>query len=226
MSIIVDLIIIAIIAICIFSGYTKGLVKVATRILGFFIAVVLAVILFMPVSNFIINNTSIQKNIEKGISESVKSSVIKPDDENAQVIIEEDKNSKVINQYIDKFIKNEKQTIKTEEGKIIDNVSASVSIRIVRIGTAIAIFIIAKFLLVFINVFADILEKLPIIGKFNKVGGLLYGILQSLLIIYIGLGIVSLIAPTLENPTILETINNSTVCKFFYDNNIVLQLLF
>jgi uncharacterized membrane protein required for colicin V production len=39
MSVVVDLIIVAVLAICIFLGYTRGLVKVATRILGFFIAI-------------------------------------------------------------------------------------------------------------------------------------------------------------------------------------------
>jgi hypothetical protein len=156
----------------------------------------------------------------------VKSYVINEENENANVIIEEDANSKIVSKYINNFIEKEKQNIKEEESKIIDNVSENVSVKIIKIAVAIIIFIIVKILLIFINIFADIIEKLPIIGKFNKIGGLLYGLLQALIIIYIGLAIISLISPTIKNSNLIKAINNSTIGKFFYDNNLILQILF
>ena len=45
MAIAVDIIILAIMGICIFIGYQKGLLGVAVNILGFFIALIIALVL-------------------------------------------------------------------------------------------------------------------------------------------------------------------------------------
>ena len=55
MSIIFDIAVIAIIALCTFIGYKQGLVKSAIKILSFFIAIIVAVVLYRPISNLIIN---------------------------------------------------------------------------------------------------------------------------------------------------------------------------
>ena len=57
MSIIVDLVIVGIIALCIIIGYIKGLTGSLIKILSFVLSLVVAFVLFIPVSNFIINNT-------------------------------------------------------------------------------------------------------------------------------------------------------------------------
>ena len=82
MAIIVDIIIIAIILICIFFGYKKGLVGVAVNILGFIIALLIALILYAPISNFIINHTPIQTTLENAIKETVTPFVIKDNQNN------------------------------------------------------------------------------------------------------------------------------------------------
>lgn len=68
---IVDLILIGIIALCIFLGYQRGLIKVAVRIIGFFAALIIALIFYTPVSNYIINNTDIVVNLEQTIEKKI-----------------------------------------------------------------------------------------------------------------------------------------------------------
>ena len=55
---IADIIVIGIMALCIFLGYWRGLIHVAVRLLGFVVALIVALILYTPVSNYIIENTS------------------------------------------------------------------------------------------------------------------------------------------------------------------------
>ena len=64
MWIVFDLLVIGIIALCTFIGYKQGLVKAIIKILSFVIAIVIALILYKPVSNIIIKNTSIDDNIK------------------------------------------------------------------------------------------------------------------------------------------------------------------
>ena len=72
MSILIDIIIIAIIGVCIFLGYKRGLIGVIFKILSFFIAVIVALVLFKPVSYFVINNTKIDEQIESSIIEIIE----------------------------------------------------------------------------------------------------------------------------------------------------------
>lgn len=223
MAFIIDIIIIAVIALCTFLGYKKGLIKLAVGILGFFLAIIIALVLYTPISNFIINNTNVKDNIKNAISDTVKSYVIK--EENAEGE-EKQQESKVMVTYIDGIVAKQKEMIVTGEKELIDTVSDNVAVNIIRIGVALAVFIISKLILIFINVFADLIGKLPIIKQFNKAGGTIYGVIQGILIVYIVFAIISLIAPMLNNTDFLEQINNSLIGNMVYNNNIILKLLF
>ncbi len=223
MAFIIDIIIIAVIALCTFLGYKKGLIKLAVGILGFFLAIIIALVLYTPISNFIINNTNVKDNIKNAISDTVKSYVIK--EENAEGE-EKQQESKVMVTYIDGIVAKQKEMIVTGEKELIDTVSDNVAVNIIRIGVALAVFIISKLILIFINVFADLIGKLPIIKQFNKAGGTIYGVIQGILIVYIVFAVISLIAPMLNNTDFLEQINNSLIGNMVYNNNIILKLLF
>ena len=223
MAFIIDIIIIAVIALCTFLGYKKGLIKLAVGILGFFLAIIIALVLYTPISNFIINNTNVKDNIKNAISDTVKSYVIKEESAEGK---EKQQESKVMVTYIDGIVAKQKEMIVTGEKELIDTVSDNVAVNIIRIGVALAVFIISKLILIFINVFADLIGKLPIIKQFNKAGGTIYGDIQGILIVYIVFAIISLIAPMLNNTDFLEQINNSLIGNMVYNNNIILKLLF
>ena len=223
MAFIIDIIIIAVIALCTFLGYKKGLIKLAVGILGFFLAIIIALVLYTPISNFIINNTNVKVNIKNAISDTVKSYVIKEESAEGE---EKQRESKVMVTYIDGIVAKQKEMIVTGEKELIDTVSDNVAVNIIRIGVALAVFIISKLILIFINVFADLIGKLPIIKQFNKAGGTIYGVIQGILIVYIVFAVISLIAPMLNNTDFLEQINNSLIGNMVYNNNIILKLLF
>ena len=224
MAIIVDIIIIAIILICIFFGYKKGLVGVAVNILGFIIALLIALILYAPISNFIINHTPIQTTLENAIKGTVTSYVIKEDENKTEE--NTDNSPKVVTDYINGFVEKEKQHVEQTEREIIDNVSKTVSSNLIKIAVGIVVFIIAKFGLIFVKALAKVISKIPIIGGFNKLGGAIYGLLQGALIIYILFAVVSVFAPTMEKSGLLETINSSKIGSSMYNDNIILKIIF
>lgn len=61
MGIILDVIIVAIVVLNIFICYKKGLVKLAVGLIAVLAAIILALILYKPVSNIIIKNTDIDE---------------------------------------------------------------------------------------------------------------------------------------------------------------------
>ena len=64
MYIIVDIIILAVLFLCVFAGYKKGLAKCLINVLAFIIAVIVAAMLFKPASLIVRNNTEIDENIK------------------------------------------------------------------------------------------------------------------------------------------------------------------
>ncbi len=224
MAFIIDIIIIAIIVACVFFGYKKGLVGVAVNILGFIIALLIALILYAPISNFIINHTSIQPTLEEAIRGTVTSYVIKDNEEEKEE--NTDNSPKVMTDYINGFIEKEKQHVEQTERQIIDNVSKTVASNLIKIAVGIIVFIVAKVGLIFVKVLAKVISKIPIIGQFNKIGGAIYGILQSLLIVYILFAVLSVFAPTMEESGILEAVNSSKIGGAMYNNNIILKIVF
>lgn len=71
MGIFLDLVLVLILVISVFAGYKKGLVKLGTELVAGIVAIIITMILYKPVSNFIIRNTSIDGNIRNIIIENM-----------------------------------------------------------------------------------------------------------------------------------------------------------
>ena len=104
--------------------------------------------------------------------------------------------------------------------------SKSASILIIDVAAIIIVYIIAKILLKIIIIFTDIFAKLPVIKQCNKLGGIVYGILEAIVIILIILTIISVITPLIGDYNLSNNIIQSHIGKIFYDNNIFLNLIF
>lgn len=218
MSWIVDLIIILIFTIFIFLGYKRGLTGSILKILSFIIALIITFILFKPVSNFIINNTLIDEKIEESIVKIVEK------DSNEEGKIEEENTDlpeSIVN-YINKSVEDAANNAKKT---VVENAARDITIAIVNIGSAIIVFIIARIILLFIKGIANLITELPIIKQIDKAGGIIYGVLESLLIIFIIFAIFTLISPLIEGTGLLTIINKSVIGGFMYNNNLLLKII-
>lgn len=217
MSIIIDLVIVAVIALCIIVGYIKGLTGSLIKILSFVLSLVIAFILFVPISNFVINNTQIDENIENSIREIIISN-------NTQTETAEEKSEMptAITNYI-----NQKVEEVADEAKatVAEVVAKDVSQTIVKAGIWIALFIIARIALIFLKLITSIIARLPVIKQFDKLGGIIYGLIEGLIIIYIALAVISFIAPMI-NGTLAADINKSYIGSIMYNNNLLLNVIF
>lgn len=217
MSILIDIIIIAIICVCIFLGYKRGLIGVIFKILSFFIAVIVALVLFKPVSYFVINNTKIDEQIESSIIEIIEGKKEEATEEEKE---KSENTSDVIMEYINSNIEKVAKEAKTN---IAQTVASDITINIINAGVIIILFIIARIVLIFIKVVSDAIAELPIIKQFNKLGGTIYGILEGFFIVYTILAIISLFVPI---ATLQNLISNSIIGSILYNNNIILMILF
>lgn len=216
MAIIVDVVIVAIFALCILLGYKKGLAGCLIKVLAFFIALIVAAMLFKPAALIVTSNTEIDENIQSSIV-----SVFEKEDADKKE--ENEKNDSPIMEYI-----SEKVDEATEEKKneIVNNAAKDISINIINVLCFIAIFIIVRFVLIFVKALADLITKLPVIKQCDKIGGIIYGILQGFVIVFIGLALITFISTITNQYALLEIINQSYIGSILNNNNILLKIIF
>ena len=215
MAIIIDIVIVAIIALCLFLVYRRGLTVSLLKILSFVLAIVIAFILFKPVSNLVINHTNWDDSLKTSIEQFITEKTSTPEEKSSlpQVIVD----------YIDETMA---QSVNEAKEVAIENTAQSVTNLIVNAGVWIAVFIIARILLIFIRFITALIAKLPVIKQFDKLGGILYGILEAFVILYVLLAIISFIAPMINNAEFIDALNKSFIGSMLYNNNILLKILF
>lgn len=212
MTIVVDLIVIAIIALCIILGYVRGLTGSLIKILSFVLSIVIAFVLFIPISNLVIENTQIDESLEQSIRE-----MIIGNEQN-----EESNMPEAITDYIGQRVEQAADDAKTA---VVDSTARDVAETIVKAGTWVVLFIIARILLIFLKFITALIAKLPVIKQFDKLGGIAYGLIEGLIIVYLLLALVSFIAPMFDN-SIIVAIKDSFVGSIFYNNNLLLKIIF
>ena len=218
MSIIIDLVIIAIIALCVFLGYKKGLTQYIIKIFSFIISLVVAFVLFKPVSNFVIQNTKIDETIKEAVI-----NVVKDDVEETGKVKEDNNLPKAMVEYINNTIEN---AVNEAKENVIEVAAEGIASATINVGVAILLFIIVRIALIFISMLSKIITDLPIIKQFDKTGGIIYGLLKSFVIIFVIFALLSFVSPMIEQTGIIVAINKSFIGSILYNNNLLLKIIF
>jgi uncharacterized membrane protein len=93
-----------------------------------------------------------------------------------------------------------------------------------------AIALLAAFLIALVGIriiagMLDILTKLPIVNTLNKTGGAIAGFLQGVVTLWILIAVFSFFFARSDNPEIYRSIQNAPVANYFYENNIILDMI-
>ena len=200
MGIVVDIIIIAIILLSTFLAYKKGLITLAIQLVSVIIAIVLTLLLYKPVSNVIINVTGIDEMIQNAILEEAND-IMTNNQENANQVVESIQNN------------------------MLPETARTISINIIQGAVILILYVIIRIILRFVTALANLVAKLPILNQFNKLGGVIYGILRGLLIVYILLLLVNVSGEIDAKNKVYTTVEESYIGKMMNENNI-LSVLF
>lgn len=209
MGVIVDIIVIAIIALSVFLGYRKGLIALAIQLCAVIIALVATLVLYKPISALIIDNTSLDENIQNTIIEKAQNN---------------NENNSQENTTQNNELANRDNIDGTEESNIINimpEVAKQISINIINIGVMLILYFGIKIALHFVTALANIVAKIPIIKQLNKLGGVIYGLLRGILLIYVVLLLISFAGQINPENTLHKQINESFITKEMYEHNII-----
>lgn len=202
---IIDIIVIAIIALSAFLGYKKGLVSILVSFAGMIIAIVLAFILQGPVADFLYN-TPIGSSIEQGVTEVIEENVQQEnnnDNENfITKILNSNENSQDINKAAESLTK-----------YILKGISF--------VGILILVFIICYILQMVLNLVFD----LPLLNSVNRLGGIGLNVIKTLIKLWVLLAIISFISAIPIVKPVVDVINDSMLVKLLYDNNFLVAII-
>ena len=198
MGIVIDIIIILFILASAFFGYKKGLISLAINILAFIIAMVVTLLLYKPIGNIIINNTTVDEKLQQMIQTKIEEFMNNDDSK--------DSSSKLI---------------ESAKNGLLPDTSKSLSINIIYGITLIVLFIIIKICLLLVNSLANQVAKFPIIKQFNEIGGVLYGLLRGIIITYVILMVIQLVVILNPNGALDNAMQESYLAKTMSTYNIL-----
>ncbi len=200
---IVDIIIIAILALSIFLGYKKGLIELGIKAVAVIIAIVGTLILYRPITNIIVSTTNLDENIQ-------------------QIII--DKSSSVVGNETTGNVVGD-GIVSEIQNQMLPEAAHELSLNIIRAGVMLILYIAIKIALKFVTALANLIAKLPILNQFNKLGGIVYGAVRGLLIIYVALLIIQFVSGVNPGNRVNEEIDKSFIGKEMYKRNVIEMLV-
>lgn len=193
MGIIIDIILIAIILLSAFLGYKKGLVKLGAKLFAGIIAIIVTIIIYKPVSEMVINNTTIDEKVGEAIIQNTTNII----NENKQM------QNNITNQL---------------ENNILPEEAENIAKNVVYAVTAVVLFIFVKIILSIIISLMDFVANLPILKEFNEIGGIVYGVVRGVLIVCICILLMGVYTKINPESTLNNKIQNSHLTKIIYGN--------
>lgn len=202
MGIVIDIILVLIVALSAFLGYKKGLVELGAKLFAGIIAIVITLIIYKPVGNIVIKNTSIDEKIENTILEKTTNVI--------------DENSKISdNKYIQDASDNAVSQVKEE---VLPEQARNIAVNVVYVATALILFIVSKIVLSIVISLANAIASLPILKQFNEIGGFLYGLVRGTIISLVLILVIGTVAKLNPNGSLSKNVESTYLLKEVYDN--------
>lgn len=202
MGIVIDIILVLIVALSAFLGYKKGLVELGAKLFAGIIAIVITLIIYKPVGNIVIKNTSIDEKIENTILEKTTNVI--------------DENSKISdNKYIQDASDNAVSQVKEE---VLPEQARNIAVNVVYVATALILFIVSKIVLSIVISLANAIASLPILKQFNEIGGFLYGLVRGAIISLVLILVIGTIAKLNPNGSLGKNVESTYLLKEVYNN--------
>ncbi len=202
MGIVIDIILVLIVALSAFLGYKKGLVELGAKLFAGIIAIVITLIIYKPVGNIVIKNTSIDEKIENTILEKTTNVI--------------DENSKISdNKYIQDASDNAVSQVKEE---VLPEQARNIAVNVVYGATALILFIVSKIVLSIVISLANAVASLPILKQFNEIGGFLYGLVRGAIISFVLILVIGTVAKLNPNGSLSKNVESTYLLKEVYDN--------
>ncbi len=213
-----DLAIVLIFAVCIFHSMRQGFVKASSTILSIVLTIVL-MFAFQDSINSYLKNSQFGEELNNKII-----SALTKQNEDTQVKSEEEINELGLPMFFGNIVKDTEEKIETVKNDLILEAAQSTTASIINILSIVILYIGIRILLFFGLKLVNMIFKLPVLKSINKLAGAAIGVVNALFLVYILCACMIWFVPNNNSELIKETIANTYITQYFYNNNMLLEL--
>lgn len=212
--------------ICLISGWARGLFKVLLSVAGMIASIIVATYIAPSVSGYLEEHTMWDDNIAAYISEELSFS--DSQNETSKGVQVEVINDLPISETLKANIldnNNSEMYSALDATGVYDYIAKSMAVVILNAAVFLVLVVVAHVFFVTLGKAAEGLTKLPIIRSIDKIGGLVLGAIQGLILIWILFLILSITSTSEISQEMIEAINQFSLLKLLYDNNLLLDIV-
>jgi uncharacterized membrane protein required for colicin V production len=219
----VDLIIIAILAVFGILGLKRGFFLSIIKIASFFVSILIAIKLY-PLLSKVIRKTVFYVNVKAAI---INNLILKKKELDPTGGANQTSGNIIDSLPLPEFLKSflEKGTASAAQGyaELVDQISTELANLVCDIISVIILFIAAKLVFILLGFLFKGIAKLPIFKQLDKVGGFALGAVEGLLMIYILLAVLTITSANPKMEKILNAVDNSLIGHRMYQNNFIVS---
>lgn len=219
MGIVIDVIIVAIIAISAVFAYKKGFIGTVFSLVGTVVAIVLSVMLCNPVAE-VVDKNYVNPAVKSYIETTVEKSLDDVIPEGGKFDFGIENMPASIKSLLDfAGVNNIEGNLANSTQELVERIANPISKTISRVVTLVVLFAVLNIALwVVCKLITAVFNALPLGKKLNKIGGLAFGIIRGLLIVFV----VSLLFGALISQ---KTVNSTYILKTVSNINPISQIL-
>ena len=220
----IDGIVLAVLALCVFTTYKKGLVLSLFNLVSWVIGLILTNLLY-PFASKMLRESFLYTNIQKSVARSFG---FDSDTGVTAKIQNELINALSVPDFLKRsLLENNNSEIHTilKVSGIEDYITGYIANMLINAIAMIGVFIIVMILLRVISISLNIITKLPVLHSMDKVGGAFVGVLQGTLVIWLGMVFSVLFFAQADSSPILNSMESSLLAIHFYNNNLILEYI-
>lgn len=213
----------AVIGGCGYMGYRKGLVKVLFALLAAVVSLVLVGLVSPFIADFLQKETPLPAYVKE------KSIAMAAEWNGSQEVETEESRLAVIDTYeVPEFLKSYFKTENTEEMMELDfndYISNKIVDLVIGAASFVIAFVIINLALYLLSVLLNTVMKLPVLHSINRLGGLLAGLAEGLLAVWMFFLVITLLCSTEFGKECMQRIGEGKVLSFLYNVNPLMRLL-
>ena len=209
-----DIGIIALVAIFAIVGYRKGLIRTVYRLVAFVLAVFIARQLYPYVARFL-RGTALFPTIKEGIANAMNLQGFFNDHIQSATVIDQLPLPEALRNIL--HTNNTPDMFEILQVATVEEYVAGFFANMVTNGIAmVAVFLLTWLVLVIVGNLLDIVSMLPVIRTLNNVGGLLFGVAISAILVWVGLVVVALFAIG-SHPQVFILLEESAIAQRIFE---------
>ncbi len=219
-GLIIDIIIVLLFAGCISYGIKRGFMRAAYQIISLALTLFIVFAFRAPLTDYLYKS-QMGQNIVTVINQKVDDAITQTDyTQNINTSVNQLGLPSFVTDGIEKTAQSAESTRSAYVKSVAENITDTL---MVSLASSI-LFLVSKIAISALMMGLNNIFRLPILKQVNKTAGGAIGLINALLVIYIVSALVMFISPAESKTTINDTINDTYIAKYFYNNNLLMKL--